>query len=579
MKQTIELFKVVVAERTGLNFAHALDGFVTDFTPSPDQVKLLREIFQPLQVNTLFSVEERKNASLEHLISKQILHYIEVYGLDSPGLFELEVSSGRIATLAFVKAVTITELQELVHNLIYANRPIADITPVVEVMREYGIQYDINLVQNNELRVALYDPTRDTFKSGDDAVRWILYQANDKNPLLIKNRHMESLVAKKPAKSWFLQRHQVPLAQVFNRHKRLIMACKNPETASIINKISKLSKTRHVPVMEPVSKRFVSGAIKGEIPTSVLDKISVRDKFKFLNLIEYKRLGLNYDTFNIRNGKVWFELDRKILDKRDLKALRALVLLSLNRDLASLNKTSILLDPHVNYGLPVSRKQAVGNLPFGTRITGEAGKKLSAGIYWEDGYAKWKSGEGYYTNSVDLDLSTIDSSGNRVGWGGYAAYAGKDLQFSGDVTAAPKGATEFFTVDPARPNRYGMMVNVYRGAEEMDVEIVVGHPSKKDWQDQTFIRERTTLYKKQSVLGFIKDDAFVVYSGGLSASRVSSGKHPVLDKGFGVLWTVGMLFDLIGVKYDLVPQADKIYDFDLRYMNFTQDKLEKLFNI
>lgn len=566
---TIKLFKVVVAEVGGLDLSNAQYGFVTDFTPSTAQATLLRSIFQPLPIISLFSVEERMHTSVEELIAKQILHYIEVYGLDSPGLFDLEVKEGQIFSLAYVKAVSIGELAYKVHELIYANRPIADISQVIEVIRDYKIPYDINSIKNNELRVALFDPYSDTFTSGDDVVRYICYKATD-SALLIKSDQVIEKVAAKPADVGLLNKHLIPLAQVFNRHQRIIMACKTPSTRSVINRISRLSKTHHVPVHEPIAKRYVVGAIKGQMSPDMLGGISLRDKFKFLNLIEYKLLGHGVDSFTIRNGKIWVENDREIFSPYDLSRVRASVIDSIKMDLVDLKGKKILLDGVVHYGLPISRKQSVGNLPFGTKVIANLGENLSAGIYWRNDWGTPKE-------SIDLDLTAIDDMGSRTGWGQYSGYTKRNpITFSGDMTDATNGATEFMVVNPLMKNAYGLMVNVFRGPDVVDCEVVVGYPSAKVWQDKTIIRERITLSSKQAIIGFLKDNTFVAYSGRLSNARVSQGKHPVIDKGLGTLWTVNGLLSTIGITYDVVPVAGVAYDHDLRYSGFTPDKLERL---
>lgn len=574
--QTIDLFKVVVAPKGALNLTNALDGFVTDFVPTPTELKVLKEKFAALPVTTLFSVEERKTASLEHLITKQILHYIEVYGLDAPGLFNLEVSSGRIATLTFIKAVTVEELTELALGLAYANRPIADVKPLLEIIKEFGIKYDINQAKNNELRVMLFDPSRDVFKNGDDAVRWICYKATG-DPLLIKSKKAIDLTGTTEIGDWFFSRHLLPLAQVFNRHKAILLACKHPHTASTINKISKLSKKNHVPVHESIAKTFIAKYLNGTVSDTVLSAVSLRDKFKYLNLIEYKLLGLPYDSFNIRNGKIWFELNRPHLSTKGLMALRHEVVNSIEDSLVHLSSERILLDPFVDYGLPISRKQTIGNLPFGTRVT--PGKsKLSAGIYWHNSYGADQPSWGY-SGSIDLDLSAINDKGSRVGWGQWSGYTDKSCVFSGDVTSAPHGATEFMEVSTDKPNRYGLMVNIFHGPEKCDVEIVVGTPNDKQWLEGTVIRERMTMQSKQNLVGILNGDSFIIYAGRLNESRVSAGMHPVLDKGFCPMWTVKNLLNSIGVKYDTEPVKDMVYAHDLRYMGFTQDKLETMLGV
>jgi len=570
---TIDLFNVVVASETGLNLSHAPYGFVTNFQPTQEQIEVLRERFKALSIITLFSVRERETASLDQLLLKQLLHYVEVYGLESPGLFNLEVIGGRVQTISYVKAISIGELDKKITELLYANRPIDDIAPVLEIISHYKILYDFNKIKNNELKVALFDICRDTFVSGDDAVRYICYKAT-KSTLLIKSKDVIQKVAVSQPSDEFLSKHVKPLAQVFNRHKRIILACKNKLNRGVINRISKLSKKAHVPIHEAVSKRFISSAVNGKVPTNLLDTeaITLRDKLKYLNLIEYRLLELPFDTFLIRNGKVWAETERAILDPSKLTTLRELILKSICKDLSELRGKSILLDPAVDYGLPTSRKQVVGRLPFGTRVEVDPHDEvLSAGIYWHN-----DSWEG---QSIDLDLSAISSSGGRTGWGHYSSFTSKDIVFSGDITSAPEGAMEFMMVHPNETNRYGLMVNVYKGPDECPMEIVVGSSNKKDWLDLAIIREKIVLKSKQSIIGFLKDDTFVVYTGRLSNSRVSAGKHPVIDKGLGNLWTIKTLLDECKVKYDFVPKAGLVYDFDLTYQNFSLDKLEILLGV
>jgi len=568
---TIKLFKVVVADKTSVVLDHAREGFITDFVPTRDQLKALQDTFKDLPIVSLFSVNERENAPIVALITKQLLHYIEVYGLGMPGLFDLEVSDGNITTLAVVRAVTVAELTALVHGLIYSNKSVADSAPIVEVIRGYNIPYDINKVQNNEIRVALFDVTRDVFTSGDDAVRYICYAATGKT-MLIKNKGVIKAVTEKPVAAAFLRAHTIPLARVFNRHKRIIMACKASDR-SAVNKISKLSKTLHVPIIESRAKHLVSDAGKNRIHISdaddMLRDVPLRAKFNYLNLIEWKLQGQSYDVFLIRNGKVWFEDGRTVLNPTALRTLRDVVLESIGDDLQALKNKAILLDAHVDYGLPISRKQTLGNLPFGTRITSADKTRFCAGVYWHNDF-----GDG---SSIDLDLSAIDDNGSRTGWGQLSGYARQDIVFSGDMVDARNGATEFMTVHPDAKNRYGLMVNVFRGPDPCDCEIVVGHGTEKTWLDHTLIRERVTLQSKMSVIGFLKDDKFVVYAGRLSNSRVSGGKHPVIDKGLGALWTVSDVLDAIGVSYDMTPKPGVTYDHDLRYTSFSLDKLETMF--
>lgn len=583
----LALFNVLPAESGAFDASHAADGFVTNFKPTSAQRSLLKETFKPVDLHTLFSLGEA-SGDLEDMLIKQVLHYFEVYGLNMPGLFNLEVEGGKTTSLRFVKAVSIEELEKLVEKLMYTNAPIADVTPVVTLVRALALSYDFNKIANRELRLVLFRPQVDVLENGDDAVRWLCWRATEK-PLLIKDKatidavtaFASDTLANRKLITSFLAAHERELAQVFNRHKRLIVPLKSAgaEAKRLVNRISRYSKTQHVPVGTPASKTVIARAARGEAVD--LSKVVLADKFRYLNLIEYKLLGLSTDAFNIRNGKLWTEKDRAVLDPQRLADLKAQVLESLKADLAPLKNQRILLDAHVDYGLPISRKQTLGNLPFGTTLRVPQDKKISIGIYWRD---EW--------GAFDLDLSAISVTGERIGWGQADAYGRDDLTFSGDVTSAPEGACEFFTVNPAVDVQRGLLVNTYSGAETAQAEIIAGYPTMtvarehygeavtqlaESWQDRTLLRERITLKSRQTFLGFIRGDRFVIYSGRLGGSRVSHGQQPMVARGLADMWTISRLFEAIGIAFDVEPQIGVSYTHDLRYGTFSLDKLERVF--
>ena len=411
-KKTLDLFKVmVVSEDQKLKTPYTIveRGLVLNFAPTHDQISILTAAYEPLDMTTLFSREEREHANVYDLITKQLLHYVEVYGLDSPGLFDLEVKNGQLITMTYIRGVTQTELGEMVRDIIYRNAPVKDTKALRDIIRHHKIDFDINRVANNEMRVILFEPDVHTFDSGDDAVRWICYHATE-DTLLIKSRKVIEMVKASAFRisNNFLKRHEVQLAKVFNRHKRIILSLKTTENKTLINRIARLSKTRHVPIREALNKTFIAKALKGEIvnldASLSVSGISVRDKFKYLNLLEYKRLQNETDMFMVRNGKAFIKENRKVYSIDDIDRVQRAVLKSLKEDMQFLKGTKILLDPNVHYGLPISRKQTLGHLPYGTKIITN-GQRISSGMYWED---KW--------GAKDLDLSAVDKRGNRTGW-------------------------------------------------------------------------------------------------------------------------------------------------------------------
>lgn len=566
-KNVLDLFKVMVVDSRSKEYCtrNLASGIVTNFVPNGDQLLLIAETFKPLPLTTLFSVEEVESSTFHELICKQFLHYVEVYGLNAPGLFDLEVTKGKTSSVVYIRGVTQEELSGMVRKLLYANAPVKDAVGLKEIVNFYNISYNISLVANNELRVLLFDENKDRFDNGDDAVRYLCFKATS-SALLIKSKEVINQIQTVSWNSAFFEKHATVLARVFNRHKPLILAAKNMTTRSIINKISRMSKEHHVPVYEPLSKKFISEAVKGNVTDGMLDKMSVRDKFKFLNVIQYKETQSKLDAFIIRNGKIHISTDRKIIDKVALDVVKYRVLCSLKKDLDHLRGKNILLDKNVDYGLPISRKQCLGNLPFGTTVSVK-GQSISSGIYWEDAWG-----------ATDLDLSTINISGSRTGWGaGRGYYKDSPINFSGDLTSAPSGAMEFMTSKVSMKDAYGLFVNVFRGSTPCRMELVVGTKTKDRWIGKSIVREKTELNSRGNVIGFVKDGKFVVYQGRLNNQMVSGTKdRAVVNKGTVDFWTVSKLFDSLGIYYDVEAKEDKSYDFDLSYSGFSFDKLENL---
>lgn len=562
--EILDLFKVMVItedqKNAGMNFNLIDRGIVLDFDPTPNQTKVLKSHFKPLKLKTLFTVEDIENSSPELLMAKQMLHYLEVYGLHAPGLFNLEIDGGEVVTMNFVKGVSKTELGSMIRTLIYRNAPIANVSALVVIMENNDVYYDLSKIANNEMRMVLFSEASNVFDNGDDAVRYICYKATGSTMLIKSNEVIEAVRQSTPVSVRFIENHKSVLSQVFNRHKRIILALKNPSNRTVINQITRLSKVNHVPIKEHVSKTFVSRALneKDYTTSGVLNKVSLRDMFKYLNLLAYKKLQLDVDSFVIRNGKIHIEEGRKTFDLSDIRRVENAILDHLSVKYAYLKDSKILLDPIVDYGLPISRKQTVGRLPFGTEVT--VAGRISSGIYWENSWG-----------ARDLDLSTVDLEGNRLGWNS-GGFTQNDIKFSGDVISAHDGAMEFMT---SKYSTYGLFTNIYSGNRGCEAEVVCGTQPDGRWIDNVVIREKVKLNSNGMVTGFVRGNKFIVYLGRLNNRAANFGeRNPILNRVLCDQWTIRKLFDAIGVTYSLDKQQD--VDYDLTYTSFSFDKLEKL---
>ena len=570
MNSILSLFNVMTVEDDARldtpDVSNIAYGFITDFRLTSAQTDVLRTAFKPLDIRTLFTVQERKNGDVFALIAKQVLHYIEVYGLGMDGSIVVPMANDQAVTLKYVRGVSREQLGTLVRDLIYSSRPVKDTVALKEILDAREIEYDINSVRNNELRVLLFDETTDSFENGDDAVRWMCFKATG-SPLLIKSREVIESIQAGQNYAEFFRRHEMSLAQVFNRHKQIILAAKRAETSTIINRISRRSKKVHIPIHESIAKKAVTLALNDNDfdINAALRRVTLRDKMKYLNLLAYKKTQQTQDAFVIRNGKLHIQGDRKVYTLSRIAHIEQTVLWSIRMDLSSLTGKSILLDDAVDYGLPISRKQTLGNLPYGTTVTVDA-PSISVGIHWEDrGGAR------------DLDLSTVNQDGHRVGWGEASGYSDDQVLFSGDVVNAPNGAMEFMTSTTAR---YGLFVNIFTGKVGAKMHLVIGGSHQNSWIRDPIVREEHVLDSKGCSLGFVNEKTFVVYCGRLGEGHASFNvdkPRALAARGTFEFWTVRRLLNAVDLAGTIDTQVEKVYDHDLTYERFSYDRLEALF--
>ena len=570
MKELIEYFKCALVQENQksqyVNTSFLNYGFLLDFSPSAGQIRALESFIRNTKVKTLFSVEEVQHSDTYAKIVKQISSYIASYWFDRP---ELYVSVDDFPfTFVAIHGVTKVELQALVDNILYSNRPAKDIDVLVKIIKECGLSYKLNQVLNNELRIHLFDEKTDSFASGDDVVRYIVFKCTE-NSLLIKSPEVVSQVTSngKNVSNSFLRDHSILLSQCFNRHKRIIMALKigtkDTTRRAIINRITRLSKQTHVPIHQPKSKTFIADAFSNNenYEYGVLTTFSLRDKLKLLNLLGYKKERLKSDIFVIRNGKTWVETDRPVYRLADIDYAENKLLAILAQDLRFLQEKTIYIPPNVDYGLPISRKQSLGNLPFGTKIRITEGA-ISSGIYWENDWG-----------AFDLDLSSIDITGNRIGWGGRAAYTAGDINFSGDLVDALKGAMEFIT---SRESDYGLYVNIFNGKIGCKAELVIGNQIEGKWIKNCVIREKFQLDSRGNVMGFVDGTQFTVFQGRLNYRIANfSSDGSMFQKIHAYKWTIKTLLRKLDIPFEQAVSAKP--DHDLSYEKFTYDKLEALF--
>lgn len=147
------------------------------------------------------------------------------------------------------------------------------------------------------------------------------------------------------------------------------------------------------------------------------------------------------------------------LDKRLVAGLRAV----LDAEIAGRlpDPGTILYDPAVvDVALPLSQKgnaEGFGVLPRGSR-TDVGGELLRFFMYWRDNERT--------TSDYDLSAQLLDEEFRQAGWLSYTELEGFGGVHSGDIVAAPEGASEFIDLELAKVTATYIVpqVNIYDGS-------------------------------------------------------------------------------------------------------------------
>lgn len=390
--------------------------------------------------------------------------------------------------------------------------------------------------------------------------------------LLIKNTNMiekikasadtaegKKALAKVEAMLW-----QAPenLASIFLRYKPLFLALKSvSKNKTFFNHLRKQAKTQHValPVdyLNNVTHAIKAGTLDMATLEERLKTATVYRKIRLANALLYrmavatsgesanagqsmaKALGakaLNAKVmrqkqdsivYRVRNGRGWateftWHMKHYAMTERAYQAVVSAIAEDVR---ANVEGKVFYLPANVNYTLPATEKQFTGHFPTGSWVA--VPEDLIVGIHWQNaevdasqaknpnqsfhGLNKRKGGFEY---RVDLDLSLISMSGNKVGWNANYYSSDKGLVFSGDITDAPNptGATELFYVKKGVKESQALMVNYYNYSAEHAVpcKLIVAHEKAKKFKSNYMVDPNNIVMQtdfhvteRQNMLGLI----------------------------------------------------------------------------
>lgn len=427
------------------------------------------------------------NADYRQLIIEQALHYLSTYGREAFGLGAAPV----VPTESFqfpdnqplpVESLTIMHVVDAeVANDIVEHTLTTVAAPHKNDMVFYNTYCENTTlspekVKSNELRTLLYT-VKDLYPEDEDEfIRYLIYRSigstlvikNKKTIKTIKNAMKDEKIAHFVLNG-FQKAKLSNLARNFLRLKPIYLAFKTPATAPYINKIRRLADTYHKPMSDlrvaNLSNLFYQG--ENDKAKKVIEKMSMRELIKVYNFAEMNRMyeGEVIEAYNIRNGKIHLEEGKNrysgLTGQAAMDAMEYTLAQELsNRIYRKLAGKIFLIPSYIDYCAPVSEKQFIGNIPYGTKFVFP--KKVSLGIFWEN----------YKNERTDLDLHLTTPSCS-FGWNRSYRGAEREVLYSGDMTDATHGAAEAYYANYFKLDEpYILSVNNYTGEPDVPFKFI-----------------------------------------------------------------------------------------------------------
>nr|WP_315029010.1 hypothetical protein [uncultured Chryseobacterium sp.] len=522
--KTLNLFNAVLAKKSDEKPFISDDGFVIESDALWAKKQIItyysKEKLNGNDLNKTFhkSWEKIKNTSRIDLFFEQIQHYISTYrsNFKSEIYIPKEIVNVPDTKLIFkvIKAYTVEEMQEKCLSLLKSGmalkeETIDDLLYILHTELEYDFTGKEN-IRNKEAIIKIADLYDIYPENPVEFFRYVIYKTT-RTTLLIKNEELiENIKLSKFDPSDLFETFGLEkLAEIFNRFKPLFLAYKN-RSSKTINKISKLSKVYHQPlVSNPLNDATSTLLIESDLHW--LEHATPFALFKALSACYQRMYGQDTFVYRIRNGKSWVRKGKNT----DVNEMNYDFILRYLQSRFDLSGKKFYFPENVEFGLPSSEKMFVGNIPTGTRFSGE---KLAVGIYWEDAWG-----------ANDLDLSGLNIAG-KTGWNASYNQGDGNLMYSGDMTSAPKGAVEYLYANRGLNIPTLIMNNVYSGSAECEYKIVVakGDAISRDYMmnpNNLFAEARCKSVQRQTILGMLlpkgEKQCFVLLNFGAGHSHVS----------------------------------------------------------
>lgn len=482
------------------------------------------------QANNSFhkSWKKVKDADIEQLVLKQMIHYMTTYGFEKMGIYDkdsvfipnedLEIPELKDdIKLVVIKGYTNEELKKKLLTFLDSGIALGEdtIKDVLDLATYLKLQQEeIENIKNREVKVALFDYLNLVPKDPVEFLRLAIYRATGKT-LVIKSPEVIKQIKENVGmninglfnkyKSNFSIDN---LAGVFYRFKPLFLAFRqNQEMKTMINKIRKLAVKYHKPfkadfLNDITPKLSKGGEIDVDRLRKELGKVNIFRKIRLAYALKFRTKDIESVLYRVRNGKSYAK-EFKFTNQLKAQEILDITLASIVEDIsANVKGKKIYLPDSIHYTLPATEKQFTGYFPSGTYVS--TPDNMIFGIHWNN----------VKRHRIDLDLSLIKSDGEKIGWDADYRTDRRDILFSGDITDAggKKGASELFYLEKKSKDAGIMYVNYFNFEPDVEVpfKILVAHEKAEEFGQNYTVDPNnilaianTKIDSQQKVLGLL----------------------------------------------------------------------------
>jgi hypothetical protein len=545
--------------------------------------------------NDLFSRSE------DERLADQLYHYLTTYGAESLGIYRPELvylpanleKNTKEENQLPVQIIDIEDQEKVIeraYKMLDSGMPLASqtVSDLLDILDGLGYKFTENKLANKEARARIASEKGVWPEEADDILRVLIYQATGRT-LVIKDR--ETISALENSNYTLPQLSNQAEKKIathnFNRHKKLLVAFKkaHSDNKPIINRIARKSKSLHQPQKQKILDNLTNGDYSYDEVTRAIIKESTFRVISALNAIRERLKDQEHPVriYKIRNGKTFAKEDST--NNRETRKYQIYESILISNLLFRLKDQKIYIPSHIDYALPKSEKDFVGEIPAGSSFSLSADQEgLCIGVYWHE-----------KNNIVDLDLSALtkDRCNNftKVGWNSDWVDDDLGLSFSGDITRAPQGACEYLTWQPGVEWEALVLTNLFDGELNSSYYILGGYP--RNFKREGLIQTENlqfalpmTMSKKQKITGLIVQDSetskFYLYDGDFGNLPVSdtNGKSiKAMNALKQKLKSQMTLRELLQTgKNNFLVESPEDADIDLSLQNLNQDAFLNLFN-